>query len=128
MMGISFKWKVFSKFVFITIFCFNFALQKILDNEANCGILGAPESTCPYAFLDHVSGTSVDHSLEEHGEHEDHVCLSCPCNLQLSVSWNLNLYHITVNLNYLYIQVFTPVLKTKTTAKAFFRPPRLIFS
>ncbi|BDA77394.1 hypothetical protein LPTSP3_g03240 [Leptospira kobayashii] len=114
--------------LFILTFCLNFAFQKIVDNEANCGVLGAPESACPYAFLDHGTHKDMDHSLGEEGEHEDHVCFSCPCNLQLSVSWDLNLYHIYINLNSLYYHIDEPVKKELPSLKGYFRPPRLSFS
>jgi hypothetical protein len=112
------------KVIFIVLFCLNFAFQKIVDNEANCGVLGAPESTCPYAFLDHANGSQVGHDISEEGEHNDHVCISCPCNLQLSVSWDLNLYHVYVQLNRVYISISIPEIKNLEQIKSYFRPPR----
>ena len=117
----------FAKILFVLLFCTNFAFQKILDNEANCGVLGAPESTCPYAFLDH-SGVQMDHEIGEKGEHADHVCLSCPCNLQLSVSWDLNLYHVYIQLNQVYVSISRPEIKNLEQIKGYFRPPRNQFT
>ncbi len=122
----NFNAKDFLKSLFIITFCLNFGYQKIVDNEANCGVLGAPESGCPYAFLDHANGSNVDHELGEDGEHTDHVCLSCPCNLLLSVSWDLNLYHVYVQLNRVYILIPPPVFRNLETEKGYFRPPRHI--
>jgi hypothetical protein len=115
-----------AKIIFVVLFCLNFALQKIVDNEANCGVIGSPESTCPYAFLDHANGRTIDHEVGEDGNHEDHVCLSCPCNLQLSVSWDLNLYHIYIQLNRIYISITKPEIKKLEQIKGYFRPPRHI--
>ncbi|TGN17376.1 hypothetical protein [Leptospira idonii] len=114
----------FLKFAFILIFCSNFALQKIVDNEANCGVIGSPEGTCPYAFLDHGTHTELDHDLSEEGDHPDHVCFSCPCNLQLSVSWDLNLDRIYIHLNTVYLTFSEPVHKELPSTKGYFRPPR----
>ncbi len=116
------------KVLFVLIFCIHFAYQKIVDNEANCGVLGAPESTCPYAFLDHVNGNLTHHDVGEDGDHKDHVCLSCPCNLQLSVSWDLNLYHIYIQLNQIYITFSKPNVNEYEQLKGYFRPPRHFFS
>jgi hypothetical protein len=117
-----------AKVIFVLVFCIHFAFQKVVDNEANCGVLGSPENTCPYAFLDHVNDSSIDHAIGGDGEHNDHVCLNCPCNLQLSISWNLNLYRVYVQLNHVYIAIFNPEFQNLEPIKGYFRPPRVLFS
>lgn len=98
--------------------------QRIADNEVNCGALGSPESGCPYAFLDHTLGNDLGHELGEEGEHSDHVCISCPCNSIVSVTWNLFLSHILINLHKVYF-VPTEVQIPKFASSTFlFRPPR----
>ena len=112
------------KIVFVIIFCLNFTAQKIVDNEAICGMLGSVESTCQYSFLDHSFGIETGHDIEEEGDHKDHVCLSCPCNLQLVVSWDLNLYPVLISLNKVYLSFPTLVFLEYSTTEGYFRPPR----
>ncbi|TGK82612.1 hypothetical protein EHQ24_09455 [Leptospira noumeaensis] len=98
--------------------------QRIVDNEVNCGLIGSPESGCPYAFLDHALGVNPGHTLTEDGEHEDHVCFSCPCNLIVSCSWDLYLSHILIQLHKVYIHQPELQIPKLVTVNTFFRPPK----
>lgn len=115
-----------TKVFFILVFCFNFLYQKGIDNEILCGALGAPEAHCPYSFL--YTAKSTAKGEIDSKSHEDHVCISCPCNLQLSVSWNLNVAHVYLQLNYIYINLQDPRVDTLEEIEGFFRPPRLLNS
>ncbi|TGK50808.1 hypothetical protein EHQ16_12985 [Leptospira kanakyensis] len=98
--------------------------QRIVDNEVNCGLIGSPESGCPYAFLDHTLGVNPGHSLAEDGEHTDHVCFSCPCNFIVSCSWDLYLSHILIQLHKVYIHQPELQIPQLVTVNTFFRPPK----
>ncbi|MGE8721259.1 hypothetical protein ACO2KH_07625 [Leptospira terpstrae] len=98
--------------------------QRIVDNEVNCGLIGSPESGCPYAFLDHALGLNPGHDLQEDGEHTDHVCFSCPCNLIMSFSWDLYLSHVLIQLHKVYIHQPDLLIPKLVTLNSFFRPPK----
>ncbi|TGL39217.1 hypothetical protein EHQ49_11435 [Leptospira perdikensis] len=98
--------------------------QRIVDNEVNCGLIGSPESGCPYAFLDHALGVNSGHDLNEEGEHTDHVCFSCPCNLIVSCSWDLYLSHILIQLHKVYIHQPELLIPQLVFVNSFFRPPK----
>ncbi|MCG6140381.1 hypothetical protein EHQ23_03150 [Leptospira bourretii] len=117
-------WRQFSLFSFILLFSANFMYQRIVDNEVNCGLIGSPESGCPYAFLDHALGVNPGHDLNEEGEHTDHVCFSCPCNFIVSCSWDLYLSHILIQLHKVYIHQPELQIPNLVTVNSFFRPPK----
>ncbi|MDF3818630.1 hypothetical protein P3G55_01890 [Leptospira sp. 96542] len=122
---LTFKyWKKTFHICIVLLFSVNFTFQKIVDNEANCGGLGNAEAKCPYAFLDHAHGLS-NHELSENGDHDDHVCISCPCNLIVSCSWDLYLSHIRINLHKVYLTQNKVSFPKFSLSFDFFRPPRL---
>ena len=111
-------------FCFVILFSANFMYQRIVDNEINCGSLGSPEGGCPYSFLDHTFGTNPGHDLGEEGDHSDHVCLSCPCNSLLSITWNLYLSHILIQLHKIYFEPAEIQFSNFVIATFLFRPPK----
>ncbi|MGV3666828.1 MAG: hypothetical protein ACO1NV_11885 [Leptospira bouyouniensis] len=111
-------------FCFIVLFSMNFMYQRIVDNEVNCGLLGSPESGCPYAFLDHTFGIDPGHDLGEEGEHADHVCISCPCNSIVAVTWNLYLSHILIQLHKIYFEPKEIQIPKFVLTNYLFRPPK----
>ncbi|MCW7491188.1 hypothetical protein ND861_00835 [Leptospira sp. 2 VSF19] len=117
-------WKKVFLFSFIFLFSTHFIYQRIVDNEVNCGLIGIPESGCPYAFLDHAFGLNPGHDLQEDGEHTDHVCFSCPCNLIMSCSWDLHLSHVLIQLHKIYIKQPDILIPKLVTLNNFFRPPK----
>lgn len=117
-------WKQILLFSFVFLFAVNFLYQRFVDNEVNCGQIGTTESGCPYAFLDHTLEHNPGHQMHEEGEHTDHVCFSCPCNLIVSCSWDLYLTHILVQLHKIYIQEKEFLIPQLVTLNTFFRPPK----
>ncbi|MGJ4731513.1 hypothetical protein [Leptospira levettii] len=109
---------------FVLMFSANFMYQRIVDNEVNCGSLGTPESGCPYAFLDHTLGIDPGHDLGDDAEHSEHVCFSCPCNSIVSITWNLYLSHILINLHKVYFEWNEFPIPKFSTLSYLFRPPR----
>ncbi|GBF50328.1 hypothetical protein LPTSP4_18530 [Leptospira ryugenii] len=103
--------------------------QRVVDNEINCGLLGSPESTCPYAFLDHSLGHS-DHGLEEDGDHEDHVCFSCPCNAIAFFQISLHLSQVFVHIQTVYVVTHEQLEPLSLRLSSLFRPPKtsILFS
>lgn len=112
-------------FGFVLVFSFNFLYQRIMDNEVNCGSLGSPESGCPYAFLDHTLGMNPGHDLGEDGDHSEHVCISCPCNLIVSVTWDLYLSHVLIQLHKIYFQSQELQFPKLVATTFLFRPPKV---
>ncbi|EQA44671.1 hypothetical protein LEP1GSC050_4018 [Leptospira broomii serovar Hurstbridge str. 5399] len=103
--------------VFVLLFIANFGYQKIVDNEAVCGALGVAEEHCPYA--EHTPG---------HDEKSNHVCINCPCNLTLFVSWDLYVARIYSRLSVLYYPSSKPVVLAFEQSIRLFRPPRTSFA
>lgn len=113
---------------FVLIFASHFIYQRLVDNEINCGALGSPESGCPYSFLDHTFGMDTDHDLGEEGEHSDHVCISCPCNLIVSITWDLYLNHVLIQLHKFYYEANEIQIPIQLSITFHFRPPKIILS
>lgn len=127
--GKQIKWvKQIVLYSFVLIFASHFIYQRLVDNEINCGALGSPESGCPYSFLDHTLGLDTDHDLGEEGEHSDHVCISCPCNLIVSITWDLYLSHVLVQLHKFYYEPNEIQIPNHIVSHYHFRPPKPIYS
>lgn len=105
--------KLFLK-AFVILFIANFGYQKIVDNEAVCGALGIAEEHCPYAT--HIPGHTTEDS--------DHVCIDCPCNLTLFVSWDLYVARVYSRLSVLFYTSPMPVVLAYELPIRLFRPPR----
>ncbi|PKA03396.1 hypothetical protein CH375_17245 [Leptospira ellisii] len=105
--------------LFVIILVLNFTSQKVIDNDAVCGDIGSNEDHCPFA-IQHPD----DHG---HEEESDHVCVNCPCNLTLFVSWDLYLTRIYKNLSVLYYSISNPVVIAYEDPIRLFRPPRNYF-
>ncbi|TGL17432.1 hypothetical protein EHQ46_16300 [Leptospira yanagawae] len=113
---------------FVLVFASHFIYQRLVDNEINCGAIGAPESGCPYSFLDHTFGLETNHDLGEEGEHSEHVCISCPCNLIVSITWDLYLTHVLIQLHKFYYVANEIQIPIHLGIKFHFRPPKTILS
>ncbi len=112
---------------FLLLFSVHFLYQRIVDNESTCGGLGVTESHCPYAFLDHIQG-HADHEAGEDGEHTEHVCLTCPCNVAIFFSDNIYLSQIFAHVSILYVHVYLSSKVWEEYPDFLFRPPKFLRS
>ncbi|PJZ77421.1 hypothetical protein [Leptospira neocaledonica] len=100
---------------FIILFVCNFVIQKVIDNEAVCGAVGESEDHCPYAI----------HTPDHDDDMDNHICINCPCNLTLFVSWDLYMTRIYGILSVSFYQIQEPVILTYEDPIRLFRPPKI---